>query len=153
MTEQTPAPPIDVSTELAAQRTALAFERTRMAADNSQMSAQRTSLSLVGFGFTIFSFFHQYADTPQGAAIFDRARNFSLTLVILGVILNAGGLYLAFRHFQDLRVRRRALSDRGLLPDERVGWASPNVLVSSFMLIVGIGVLIGILARVGPFGE
>ena len=45
------------SVELAARRTGMSFQPTRMSADRSLMSVIRTSLSLIGFGFTIYQVF------------------------------------------------------------------------------------------------
>src|SRR5687768_7161216 len=86
------------STELAANRTAMAIERTRMAADRTLMAILRTSLSMIGFGFTIFKFFHEVGKQMGiEEAMAAPARNFGLTLVVLGVGLLIAGL---FNHWQ-----------------------------------------------------
>jgi uncharacterized membrane protein YidH (DUF202 family) len=48
-------------TDMAAQRTELAYQRNRFAADRTLMAIMRTSLSMIGFGFTIFSFFNSFS--------------------------------------------------------------------------------------------
>jgi len=154
MTEAPTAhPSIDVSAELDAHRTALAFERTRMAVENSQMTALRTSLALIGFGFTIFTFFKELAkDSPHAEAITTHARNFGLTLVLLGVVLCAAALLLTCRQYWALRKRQQDLNEKCVQPFNPASWASPSVLISGALVIAGVGVLIDILMRVGPFG-
>src|SRR5262245_63743127 len=83
--------PDRISVELSARRTGMSFQRTRMSADRTLMSVIRTSLSLIGFGFTIFQFFEKLKEagtvTHPGAP-----RNFSLTLVFLGVAMLIVGI-------------------------------------------------------------
>ena len=40
----------------------MSFQRTRLSADRTLMSVIRTSLSLIGFGFTIFQIFQKLHD-------------------------------------------------------------------------------------------
>src|ERR1700679_1367281 len=49
--------PEDKGTILAEKRTDLAMQRTSMAAERSLMAWVRTSLSMIGFGFSIYKFF------------------------------------------------------------------------------------------------
>ena len=44
-------------TVIAHDRTDLAYERSRLASDRTTMAYMRTSVSLIGFGFTIYKFF------------------------------------------------------------------------------------------------
>ena len=75
-----------VATELAERRTGMSFQRTRMSADRTLMSVIRTSLSLISFGFTIFQVFQKLREQNvlSGAA---PARNFGVTLVLLGIVM------------------------------------------------------------------
>ena len=60
--------------DLAVLRTELAFQRNRLAADRTLMAIMRTSLSLISFGFTIFSVFKALADSDAiGHAVPDGA--------------------------------------------------------------------------------
>lgn len=140
-------------TELAANRTALALERTRMAADRTLMAALRTSLALIGFGFTIFKFFHEAGKqlgNEQAMAI--SARNFGLSLIVLGV-----GLLIAafFNHWQSFHSLHRAhvqLHDRHLSAWGSKYRASPTGVIAVLLLLTGMLVILGIIARTGPFG-
>ena len=109
---------------MAAMRTALAFQRTRMAADRTLMSVQRTSLSLIGFGFTIFSFFRSLADKkllPEAIPSAAPAR-FGLTLVA------------------------------EVLPPEPRLPVSLALVAALTLLLFGIFVILSLMARTGPFG-
>ena len=139
---------------MAAMRTALSFQRTRMAADRTLMSVQRTSLSLIGFGFTIFSFFRSLADKKLlGDALPSEApARFGLTLVALGVALLALGIASHFNYMKQLRGQRDEMMVTELLPPEP-GRPVSLALVAAFTLLVfGLFVILGIMARSAPFG-
>jgi putative membrane protein len=139
---------------MAAVRTALSFQRTRMAADRTLMSVQRTSLSLIGFGFTIFSFFRSLADKKllDDAIPTAAPARFGLTLVGLGVILLALGIASHFNYMKQLRRQRDEMMVTELLPPEP-GLPVSLALIAAFtLLIFGLFVILSIMARVGPFG-
>jgi putative membrane protein len=139
---------------MAAVRTALSFQRTRMAADRTLMSVQRTSLSLIGFGFTIFSFFRSLADKKllDDAIPTAAPARFGLTLVGLGVILLALGIASHFNYMKQLRRQRDEMMVTELLPPEP-GLPVSLALIAAFtLLIFGLFVTLSIMARVGPFG-
>jgi putative membrane protein len=139
---------------MAAMRTALSFQRTRMAADRTLMSVQRTSLSLIGFGFTIFTFFRSLADKKllDDAIPSAAPARFGLTLVGLGVILLALGILSHFNYMKQLRQQRDDMMISELLPPEP-GLPISLALIAAFtLLIFGLFVILSIMARVGPFG-
>jgi putative membrane protein len=139
---------------MAAMRTALSFQRTRMAADRTLMSVQRTSLSLIGFGFTIFTFFRSLADKKllDDAIPSAAPARFGLTLVGLGVILLALGILSHFNYMKQLRQQRDDMMVSELLPPEP-GLPISLALIAAFtLLIFGLFVILSIMARVGPFG-
>jgi putative membrane protein len=139
---------------MAAMRTALSFQRTRMAADRTLMSVQRTSLSLIGFGFTIFSFFRSLADKKllDDAIPTAAPARFGLTLVGLGVILLALGIASHFNYMKQLRRQRDEMMVTELLPPEP-GLPVSLALIAAFtLLIFGLFVILSLMARVGPFG-
>jgi len=139
---------------MAAMRTALSFQRTRMAADRTLMSVQRTSLSLIGFGFTIFTFFRSLADKKllDDAIPSAAPARFGLTLVGLGVILLALGILSHFSYMKQLRQQRDDMMISELLPPEP-GLPISLALIAAFtLLIFGLFVILSIMARVGPFG-
>src|SRR4029450_13029457 len=78
------APFDDASVELAARRTGMAFQGTRMSADRTLMLLIRTSLSLIGFGFTIYQVFEKLLEA-QVLKSSGAPRRFGEALVFLGV--------------------------------------------------------------------
>jgi putative membrane protein len=76
----------DRGTDLAQQRTDLAVQRTIIAAERTLMAWIRTSISLIGFGFTIYKFFQylRQSENVVGAVRPHSARNLGLTLIALG---------------------------------------------------------------------
>ena len=144
----------DPAVELSANRTAMSFERTRMSTDRTLMSVIRTSLSLIGFGFTIFQFFKGLSKQPtlHGVVTDQSARNFGLSLIVLGVGLLIAGLIGHVRLIGQLRARRQRLLALGLLHSGPQYRTSPTATVAVLLLIVGLGALLGMLWRAGPFG-
>jgi putative membrane protein len=69
-------------------QTHFAWLRTRMAAERTMMAWNRTSLSLIGFGFTIYQFFEKFQESTMGqaAARPEAPRNLGLALVLVGTL-------------------------------------------------------------------
>ena len=111
--------PASVNTELAMRRTGMAFQRTRMAADRTLMGVIRTALSLISFGFTIYQIFKKLHDSGVLAGSVS-ARNFGVTLVLLGIsMLVLGIIYhvqfmLGLRRLRDRKSTRLNSSHRSL---------------------------------------
>ena len=144
----------DPSVELSGNRTAMSFERTRMSADRTLMSVIRTSLSLISFGFTIFQFFKGVAEQPHPVAVVTTAsaRNFGLSLILLGVGLLVVSLFTHTTLVWGLRARRERLLAMGLIHHGPQYRTSPTAAVAVLLLVVGLGALLGMLWRAGPFG-
>lgn len=142
---------LDASTRLSVHRTDLTIETTIMSADRTQMAVLTSSLSLIGFGFTIYKFFQEVGKDTH-AAFGPPARNFGLLLVVLGIFLLLAGLLNRIRLVRAIEARRQTLYDEGLslLPPTQM--VSPNMAVSVLLLIGGLLVVLGIVARTGPFG-
>ena len=92
----------------------LAYERTLFASERTLMAWVRTSVSLIGFGFSIPSFFSLLKDsnlleavhvvTPELIGVF---------LTVLGIIGLLGGLWQHFhliKRFSSHRTKREILS-------------------------------------------
>lgn len=141
------------STELASHRTAMSFDRTRMSVDRTLMAMLRTSLALIGFGFTIFKFFH---DLGKQIGIEDAvnapAKNFGITLVVLGVALLTAGLFNHWQMIKQLHARRDQLHSENLIRHHSHFQSSPTVIVAVLLLLAGLLAVLGIMARAGPFG-
>ncbi|WP_448580391.1 YidH family protein [Thermaurantiacus sp.] len=147
MTDQ----PLTRTEDLACIRTSLAIARTQLAADRTLMATLRTSLSLIGFGFTLFSFFRMlageeilYSGLPERAPA-----RFGLTLVVLGIAV----LALGIRH--ELAVRRHLADTQKAL--ERLGhlqgqpWPRLGMLAACYLLLlIGLVAVLAIAIREGP---
>ena len=133
--------PEDKGTILAEKRTDLAIQRTNMAADRSLMAWIRTSLSMIGFGFSIYKFF-QYLPEELAAGNIKRPqapRNLGLTLIALGTLALAAATW---QHWNFLR------SIHG--GHKRHMW-SISFVVAIFVILIGIITFYGVLLRHGPF--
>lgn len=140
-----------VSVELSSRRTGMSFQRTRMSADRTLMSVIRTSLSLIGFGFTIFQFFQKLKEsdvlTHAGAA-----RNFGVALVSLGIIMLVLGIIYHGQFMLGLRAERLKLKADGLIHAESIFPPSLTLLIALALLLIGVGAIVSMVFRVGPFG-
>ncbi|MGH7676948.1 MAG: DUF202 domain-containing protein [Gemmatimonadaceae bacterium] len=142
----------DPSVELSARRTGMSFQRTRLSADRTLMSVIRTALSLISFGFTIFQFFHSLIQANTLKAGGAPARNFGLTLVVLGVLMLVLGIGYHVAFMTGLRRERTQLKAEGLVHGESGFPASMTLIVAVLLLIVGTLAVLNMLLRSGPFG-
>lgn len=142
----------DPSTELSANRTAMSFERTAMSSDRTLMSAVRTSLSLIGFGFTIFQFFHLLNERFLAQHLPPSApRRFGFALIILGVVLLVTGIVNHLHETKARRARRRRLYEEGLIRHPEIVKVSSAIVIAVLLLAVGLLALTSVGLRSGPF--
>jgi putative membrane protein len=136
--------------KMASMRTTLAFQRTRMAADRTLMAILRTSLSMIGFGFTIYSFFStQMQRKPLGGAVQLSPARFGLALIAIGVLLLALGMINHYRYMQELRGQRRHLTDDQLLAGTDKFPISLVLIIALLLMLLGIFAVISIVTQVG----
>jgi putative membrane protein len=140
--------------QLASLRTELAYHRNRLAADRTMMAVMRTALSLIGFGFTIYTFFNNLVNSSD---LFGRLPpqapvRFGLALIILGIGLLTLGIVTDYRYMQRLKTQRQALIARGELPDEPDFPRSLSLIAASTLWLFGLVVLFSIMLRIWPFG-
>ena len=141
----------DASMELASQRTAMAFDRTGQGSDRTLMAVMRTSISLIGFGFSIYSFFSKVTKVP-GVALPEHApRNFGLTLIVLGVLILSWGIVTHYLFARRLFARRLRLQALGLIRHADKPHTTAMGLVALVLLLVGALVLFNLVAHTGPF--
>ena len=124
-------------------RTVLAFGRTRLAVDRTLMAYIRTSLSMIGFGFTIFKFFQfmREAEEISRKMTIQGPRFVALSLIALGIILLLVGI-----------VEHRALLKRLTRESGMKFPTSPAMIGALVLLLLGIITVIGIMFRIGPIG-
>jgi putative membrane protein len=140
--------------QLASMRTELAYHRNRLAADRTMMAIMRTALSLIGFGFTIYTFFSNligtsamFARMPQQAPM-----RFGLALILIGVALLTLGIIADYRYMQRLKIQRKQLVATGMLPNEPEFPRSLSLIMAIMLLLFGVAVFFSIVLRVWPFG-
>ncbi len=138
--------------KLAARRTEMAFERTRLAADRTLMAIMRTALSLIGFGFTIYTFFGSIVEKGVlGTALPERApARVGLALIAIGVLLLGFGIANHYRYLEELRTQRRAMAADGMLPAGDDFPVSLALVAALLLLLLGVLVGLGTLLRMGP---
>ncbi|SNT04403.1 putative membrane protein [Sphingomonas laterariae] len=142
----------DISSELSSNRTALSLFRTEMSSDRTLMSVIRTSLSLIGFGFTIFSFFHMLKQDFLAANVAENApARFGGALVGLGVVLLLLGMINHVRSVLQLRHRRDRLFELGLIRHVSRFRVSTVMIVAIALLAIGLLAIVAIAFREGPF--
>jgi putative membrane protein len=139
--------------KMASLRTSLSVQRTRMSAERTLMATMRTSLSLIGFGFTIFSFFQGVSSSLVGeVAIRPRApARFGLALVFIGVLVLLLGTAYHYTYMVQLRRQRAQFIERGYLPGTSSFPISMSLVTSFLLLLVGLAAILSIMLRVGPF--
>ena len=132
-------------------RTGMSFQRTRMSADRTLMSVIRTSLALIGFGFTIFQFFHklQEANVLQAA---HAPRRFGITLVVLGIGMLVLGIVYHIQFMLELRRHRHRLTTLGLLHGESRCPVSLTLITAVALLPLGAAAIVSMIYDIGPFG-
>ncbi len=139
--------------KMASLRTSLAVQRTRMAAERTLMATLRSSLSLIGFGFTIFSFFQGVASNLAGSSVIPpRApARFGLALVFIGVLVLLLGTLYHYRYMVQLRRQRAEFIESGYLPGTSAFPFSLSLVAAFLLLLVGLAAILSIMLRVGPF--
>src|SRR5262245_51621068 len=128
----------------------MAFQRTRMAADRTLMAVIRTSLSLIGFGFTIFQFFSKLQAGNVLRPDSGTAKNFGLSLVGLGVILLTIGIWYHVRFMLGLRARRHEMTNVGLVHAQSEYPVSDTLIVAVLLFMIGLFAVVGIVFGWGP---
>lgn len=156
MAEDESSPPRDLicddaNVELSANRTAMAFDRTAMASDRTLMAMVRSALALIGFGFTIFQFFHRLNDDYLGGQLPTTApRRFGAALIVLGMLLLVLGIFKHFRETKARRARRARLYDLGLIRHVEPVRPSSVLAVAALLFAVGLFAFISVAFRAGP---
>ena len=139
--------------KMAAMRSGLAFQRTRMAADRTLMAIMRTALSMIGFGFTLYTFVTNFIkrEGAHGVLAHEAPTRFALTLIFLGVLLLTLGIVNHYRYMAVLRAQRDGFLADGLLPTKDVFPVSLTLVTAFLLVLVGVLAALSIILRVGPF--
>jgi inner membrane protein YidH len=140
----------DPSVELSSRRTGMSFQRTRMSADRTLMSVIRTSLSLITFGFTIAQVFQKLREGGVLTSA-DAARNFGVSLVVLGIAMLIVGIIYHVQLMLGLRQERERMKAEGLVHGESRFPPSMTLITAGVLLLIGFVAVLSLVFRVGPF--
>jgi uncharacterized membrane protein YidH (DUF202 family) len=99
------------------------------------MSVIRTSLSLIGFGFTIYQVFEELLEA-QVLRSSEAPRRFGETLVFLGIAMLVLGIGYHIAFMSELRKRREQLKRDGLVHAESGFPASLTLIVAIALLLM-----------------
>jgi uncharacterized membrane protein YidH (DUF202 family) len=119
----------------------------KMKSERLLLATMQCSLSLIGFGFTIYEIFSDVAARTGLARANLMGNRVGIALLGLGFILLAGGLWANARTGRQLVARRTQLITRGLMSPTRVVSISPVFVVASLLLLLTLTILAAIGAR------
>jgi putative membrane protein len=111
----------------------------------------RTSLSLIGFGFTIYTFFKSIQPAIPEALPVHAARNFGIALVSLGIGLLIIGIWYHVRFMTQLRAERTRMIHEGLVHGELSYPVSLTLIAATLLLLIGLMAIFSMVTRLGPF--
>lgn len=139
--------------KMAGMRTALAFQRNRLAADRTLMAIMRTSLSMIGFGFTLYTFVTNFIRREGAAGLLPQQAptRFALTMIFLGVLLLTLGIANHYRYMMVVRGQRETFIAEGLLPPKEDFPVSLTLITAFLLVLVGLAAGLSIIFRSGPF--
>jgi putative membrane protein len=148
-----PPDKISGSMRLAAQRTVLAYERTGLGADRTLMAVVRTALALIGFGFTIFQFFHKLSDKFLASGLPAEApRRFGAALIVLGVLLLVLGIADHAHASRERGRSRQWLEDEKLLDRSELSRrVNGSQAIAGLLLLIGVLAILRVGLSAGPF--
>jgi putative membrane protein len=139
--------------KMAGMRTALAFQRNRIAADRTLMAVIRTSLSMIGFGFTIYTFTTNIIQRSGALGLLrpEAPTRFGLTLIFLGVLILSLGIVNHYQYMQSLRHQRQDFIDQGLMPQKEMFPVSLALITAFLLALLGLYTAVSIILRAGLF--
>ena len=119
----------------------LALDRTRMAAERTLMGWIRTSLSMIGFGFTIYKFLQTIQQQSTVPVLRPNApRNVGLVLVGIGTF---AVIIACVQHWQYVKKLR---------PDKPYSPWDLSLIVAFLVGFLGLLIFVSIILRAGPLG-
>lgn len=122
------------------------FERTMMEADRMMMQTVQTALSLIGFGFTINTFFNDVAE-GRSVGAGRAARLLGIALLVIGLLLLSLGTWTQSRLRRELMRQQIA---RGANAADWRGLQSrftPSYISAVLLMMVGLITLGSVLVR------
>ena len=122
-----------------------------MSSDRTLMSVIRTSLSLIGFGFTIFQFFRALKnENLPGVISASGPRRLGMALIALGVLLLAIGIANHLKETKSRRQRREMLFEKNLIRHAEPVKVSNILVVAILLMFVGIAAMADVAFHIMP---
>lgn len=122
-------------------KTLLAYKRTQLALDRTLMGWIRTSISMIGFGFTIYKFFQYLKESHllQGSWQPHGPWNLGIFLISLGTVTLVAALV-------EYRFSLTELADAA-----HQHYQGRTIMITAILIVlVGLVLLINLLFRIGP---
>lgn len=116
--------------------TRMAWLRTKLAVERTTMAWNRTSLSLIGFGFTIYEFLKKVQEATSDSPVMraESPRNFGLAFVVVGTL---GTLVALWQYYLFARYLRSP-QFRDIAIKEGMPHSSLPLVVTVFLAIIGL---------------
>jgi putative membrane protein len=110
------------------------------------------SLSLIGFGFTVYQFFHYLRETAGSMPLLrsEAPRSFGLALAPLGVVMLSLGIWRRVAFILELRAERKAFVDREIIPGFDRFPVSITLITATLLWVIGLVAIVGMAMRAGP---
>ena len=80
------------------------------------------------------------------------ARNFGITLVLLGILMLIGGIVYHVQFMIHLRVQRKEMMAADLVHGESSFPLSLTLITAIILLLIGVAAIVSMVFNVGPFG-
>jgi putative membrane protein len=123
------------------------FESMMMDADRIMMQTVQTSMSLIGFGFSITTFFTDVSRPIPGQGNGQTARIVGAALLVIGLVLLTGGIWNQRRYRRELQVRYDAVSPGTPAWAAIYGRFTPSYLSAMLLMLVGLLSLASVIVR------
>ena len=114
--------------------------------------ARCATLSLIGFGFTIFQFFEKLREGNVITGSAHPARNFGIALVALGIVMLIGGIGFHTSFMIELRKQRARMRNDELIHAETSFPISLTLMTALLLLVLGLATIVAMLFHAGPLG-
>ncbi|GGL09626.1 DUF202 domain-containing protein [Caulobacter rhizosphaerae] len=122
-----------------------------MSDDRTLMSVICTSLSLIGFGFTVYQTFQKLHDAGTIANP-NAPRNFGIILVLLGIVMLVVGMIHHVLFMLELRRTRAGMKRQGLVHADSRFPVSITFMVSLGLLLLGFAAIANMVFKAAVFG-
>ena len=119
--------------------------------ERTMIQIVQTSISLIGFGFTIYQAF-QKLRAAGAIASAAAPRNFGIALVSLGILMLIIGMARHVQFMRELKATRDDMAKQGLIFAESTFPVSSTFWIAVALLLLGFGAIISMVFKIALFG-